>query len=148
MFYLHRHRKQSLQLPKPLSTLAKHQNLLQLTQIDVFHVTLSGSRGFDGHISLSKEKCPCKTSKEICDSGDQYWKPKAVKHGELLNEMFTRHQESAKHIAANKTKHTVLKIIHGMGNIRDRLKRRLMNKNAKEEEENYSVITKISKFSK
>lgn len=62
--------------------------------------------------------------------------------------MFTRHQESAKHIAANKTKHTVLKIIHGMGNIRDRLKRRLMNKNAKEEQENYSVITKIFKFSK
>ena len=54
--------------------------------------------------------------------------------------MFSKHQESAKHIDANKTKHSALKIIHEKGNIKDQLKRGFMNKKAKEEE-NKSVIT-------
>ena len=60
--------------------------------------------------------------------------------------MFSRHQKSAKHIDANKTKHSVLKIIHEKGNIKDQLKRGFMNEKAKEEEENKSVITKFFKI--
>ena len=60
--------------------------------------------------------------------------------------MFSRHQESAKHIDANKTKYSVLKIIHKKGNMKDRLKRRFMNKKTNEEEENKSVITKFFKI--
>ena len=56
--------------------------------------------------------------------------------------MFSKHQESAKHIDANKTKHSALKIIHEKGDIKDQLKRGFMNKKAKEEE-NKSVITKF-----
>ena len=69
-----------------------------------------------------------------------------MKHREHPREMFSRHQESAKHIDANKTKYSVLKIIHKKGNIKDRLKRGFMNKKANEEEENKSVITKFFKI--
>ena len=64
-----------------------------------------------------------------------------------VRKMFSKHQESAKHIDANKTKHSVLKIIHEKGNIKDQLKRGFMDKKAKEEK-NKSVITffKITYF--
>ena len=48
--------------------------------------------------------------------------------------MFSRHQESAKHIDANKTKHSVLKVIHEKGGIKDQFNGGFMNKKAKEEE--------------
>ena len=70
-----------------------------------------------------------------------------MKHGEHPREMFSRHQESAKDIDANKTKGSVLKIIHEKGNIKDQLKRGFMNKKAKEEEENKSGVTKFFKIS-
>ena len=66
-----------------------------------------------------------------------------MKHGEHPREMFSKHQESAKYIDANKTKHSVLKIIHKKRNTKDQLKRGFMNKKAKEEEENKSVMTKF-----
>ena len=72
----------------------------------------------------------CKTCKEFCDNGDQYWKSKAVKHGEHPRDMFSRHQESAKHSDTKKSKYSVLKIIHKKGNIKDQLKRIFMNKEA------------------
>ena len=70
-----------------------------------------------------------------------------MKHGKHPREMFSRHQKSSKHIDANKTKFSVLKIIHEKGNIRNQLKRGFMNKKAEnEEEENKSVITKFFKI--
>ena len=59
-----------------------------------------------------------------------------MKHGEHPREMFPRYQESAKHIDTNKTKYSVLKIIHEKGTLKDQLKRGFMNKKANEEEEN------------
>ena len=70
-----------------------------------------------------------------------------MKHGKHPREIFSRHQKSSKHIDANKTKFSVLKIIHEKGNIRNQLKRGFMNKKAEnEEEENKSVITKFFKI--
>ena len=74
------------------------------------------------YYSLLKEGWLCKTCEEFCDSGDQYWKTKDVKHEEHPKEMLSRHQEIAKHIDTNKTKHSVLKFIHKKGNIKDQLK--------------------------
>ena len=73
--------------------------------MDVFHITLCGSRGINGHITVSQKRDGCvRLARNYVIAENQYWKNNAVKHG-----------ESAKYIDANKTKHSVLKIIHEKG---------------------------------
>ena len=112
------------------------------------HYVLWEQRFQWAYYSHSKEGWLCKTCKEFCDSGDQYWKTKAVKHGEHPRDMFSRHQESAKHGDTKKSKYSVLKIIHKKGNIKDQLKRGFMNKKANNEEENESVTADFVEFLK
>ena len=51
-------------------------------------------------VSHKRDGC-VRLARNFVDSGDQYWKTKAVEH-EKHSEIFSRHQESAKHINANK----------------------------------------------
>ena len=52
------------------------------------HYVLWEQRFQWAYYSHSKEGWLCKTCKEFCDSGDQYWKTKAVKHGNILGICF------------------------------------------------------------
>ena len=52
-------------------------------------------------VSHKRDGC-VRLARNFVDSGDQYWKTKAVEHEKHHSEIFSRHQESAKHIDANK----------------------------------------------
>ena len=54
--------------------------------MDVFHITLCGSRGINGHITVSQKRDGCvRLARNYVIAENQYWKNNAVKHGESEN---------------------------------------------------------------
>ena len=72
--------------------------------MDVFHITLCGSRGFNRHITVSQKRDSLARLVRSFVIAETSIGKLRLKHEEHPEEMFSRHQESAKDIDTNKTK--------------------------------------------